>query len=342
MSKPSRYAQAGVDIDAGDRVKKRIIQLARDTFSPGVLHRDGAFGGLYSLANLNLKKPVLVSSVDGVGTKVKVATMCGDHSGIGADLVNHCIDDILTCGAQPLLFLDYYACHTLDDSILVQVVEGMSAACKAAGVSLIGGETAQMSDVYAKNEYDLAGTIIGVVDEDDIIDGQSIQPGDALFALPSSGLHTNGYTLARKVLFDEAGVHIDETPEGFSQPLGKTLIKPHRCYLPEFHHVKDHVSIKGIAHITGGGFEGNIPRVLPDGCCARVDAAAWTPPAVFQLMQEKGSISRDEMYKVFNMGIGLIFIVSPCDAVKLSTLLPEGCKIGEIETGDGVKMNFES
>ncbi|MDP8243993.1 MAG: phosphoribosylformylglycinamidine cyclo-ligase [Candidatus Hinthialibacter antarcticus] len=341
MAEPSRYAQAGVDIDAGDRVKKRIIQLARDTFTPGVLHRDGAFGGLYSLANLNLKKPVLVSSVDGVGTKVKVATMCGDHSGIGADLVNHCIDDILTCGAQPLLFLDYYACHTLDDSVLVQVVEGMSAACKAAGVSLIGGETAQMSDVYAKDEYDLAGTIIGVVDEDDIIDGQSIKPGDVMFGLPSSGLHTNGYTLARKVLFDEAGLQVDDTPDGFTKSLGKTLIEPHRCYLPEFNAVKGSVKIKGIAHITGGGFEGNVPRVLPDGCAARVDASAWTPPAVFQLMQEKGAVSRDEMYKVFNMGIGLIFIVSPCDAVKLATKLPQGCKIGEIEPGDGVRMNFE-
>lgn len=340
MSQSSRYAQAGVDIDAGDRVKTRIAELVRGTFSPRVLHRDGAFGGLFSLGDLGLKKPVLVSSVDGVGTKVKVASACGSHRGIGADLVNHCIDDILVCGARPLYFLDYYACHTLDNDVLLQVVEGMTDACKAAGMSLIGGETAQMTDVYAPGEYDLAGTIVGAVDEDEIIDGQGIQPGDVLYGLPSSGLHTNGYTLARKVLLDEARLDLGSDPGELTAPLGEALLAPHRSYLSEFAAIRESVTIKGMAHITGGGFKGNISRVLPDGCQAIVETASWETPALFRLIQSHGEISDEEMYRVFNMGIGFIFIVSPSDADILAARLPEGQRIGAVQPGDGVIVKF--
>ncbi|MBI1390840.1 MAG: phosphoribosylformylglycinamidine cyclo-ligase [bacterium] len=340
MTESSRYAQAGVDIDAGDRVKKRIAELCRNTFTPRVLHRDGAFGGMFSLDDLKMKSPVLVSSVDGVGTKVKVASAHGQHRGIGMDLVNHCIDDLLCCGARPLMFLDYFACHKLDNNVLLQLVEGMSDACRAAGMSLIGGETAQMSDVYAPGEYDLAGTIIGAVERDGVLDGKSIQPGDVLFGLPSSGLHTNGYTLARKILLEEAGLDLSSTPDGLGRPLGDVLLEPHRSYLAEFDKASAAVTIKGVAHITGGGFEGNINRILPEGCGARVNAGAWTPPPLFMLMQTLGKVNPNEMYRVFNMGIGLILIVSEKDGDTLRSLFEEGVIAGEVIAGDRVTVEI--
>jgi phosphoribosylformylglycinamidine cyclo-ligase len=337
MNEKSRYAQAGVDIYAGDQVKKRMGDLVYQTHTPNVLHKEGAFGGLFSLCNLQEENPVLVSSVDGVGTKVKIASEANSHIGIGKDLVNHCIDDILTCGARPLFFLDYFACEKLDNNVVLQVIEGMSVACKEAGVALIGGETAQMSDVYAPGEYDLAGTIVGVVDESRILDGRAISPGDKIVGLPSTGLHTNGYTLARKVLFEESGYTVHDKPAGFDCTLGEALLAPHRSYLPEFNRVKDKVTIKGIAHITGGGFKGNIPRILPDHCQAVIDTHAWQPPILFRCIEEKGNITKEEMYQVFNMGIGIVFIVEK-DVTILEQEWPDAIRIGEITDGSGVAL----
>lgn len=338
MTESSRYAQAGVDIDAGDRVKKRIAELARTTHNPRVLHKDGAFGALFSIQQLGMEHPILVSSVDGVGTKVKVAIAYGQHRGIGEDIVNHCIDDILTSGAKPLFFLDYFACGKQNDEVVLQLIEGMSHACKQANMALIGGETAQMGDLYAPDEYDLAGTIVGVVDERHIIDGRSIEPGDIILALPSSGLHTNGYTLARKVLLEEAGLNLHDTPIGLENPLGAELLIPHRSYLSDIEMLRKHIVIKGISHITGGGFEGNIPRILPGGCCARIDCRAWTPLTIFQLIQKYGLITDDEMYRVFNMGIGLVMICSAEEALQAQSILPEAIRIGEIIHGQGVQL----
>ncbi|MBN2329842.1 MAG: phosphoribosylformylglycinamidine cyclo-ligase, partial [Candidatus Omnitrophica bacterium] len=325
---------------AGDRIKKRIAQAIGRTHSERVLHKEGAFGALFSLAGISMNKPVLVSSVDGVGTKVKLAVATGRHTGIGRDLVNHSINDILTCGARPLFFLDYFACAKQDDNVVLQLIEGMSDACKEAGMALIGGETAQMPDVYAPDEYDLAACIVGIVDEDQIIDGRSIQPGDVLVGIPSSGLHTNGYTLARKVLLDEKHYKLDETLPGFQQSLGEALLTPHRSYLSEVMNVREKIQIRGIAHITGGGFEGNISRILPDGCQADIDASTWKRLPIFDLIQEAGSISDQEMHRVFNMGVGLVIIVRPDEAQPLCSLIPGSVCIGEITAGSGVKLTY--
>lgn len=338
MNEKSRYAQAGVDIQAGDQVKKRIGELVKTTHTADVLHKDGAFGGLFSVLNLPEKNPVLVSSVDGVGTKVKIANEMGYHAGIGKDLVNHCVDDILTCGARPLFFLDYFACEKLNNQIVLQLIEGMSEACREAGMALIGGETAQMSDVYAPGEYDLAGTIVGVVSSDGIIDGRSIKPGDAIIGLPSSGLHTNGYTLARKVLFEESGYSPNNIPEGWECSVGEALLAPHRSYLKEYLAVKDSVQIKGIAHITGGGFKGNICRILPDQTQAVIDTTTWVPSPLFQLIEQKGNINKEEMYQVFNMGIGIVFIVEKQDAETLLKSWPASVPVGWVESGEGVRL----
>ncbi len=340
MNASSRYAEAGVDIIAGDRVKKRIAQTIARTHSPRVLHKEGAFGALFSLSGIAMNKPVLVSSVDGVGTKVKLAVATGKHRGIGHDLVNHSIDDILTCGAQPLFFLDYFACAKQDDAVVLQLIEGMSEACQAVGMALIGGETAQMSDVYAPEEYDLAACIVGIVDEEKIIDGRSILPGDKIVGLPSTGLHTNGYTLARKVLLDEKKYSLDETLPSLQKSLGDTLLAPHRSYLNEVNRIRESVAIRGIAHITGGGFEGNINRILPDGCLARIDTKTWKPLPIFDLIQRAGNVSNEEMYRVFNMGIGLVILVRPDELNRVCEQLPECVCIGEIVEGTGVQLSW--
>lgn len=338
MNEQTRYAKAGVDIEAGDRLKKRLIELTQQTHNEHVIHKSGAFGGLYSLKGLNVENPVLVSSVDGVGTKTKIACATGHHKGIGIDIVNHCINDILTCGAEPLFFLDYFACGKQNDDVVMQLIEGMSEACKKAGMALIGGETAQMPDIYAENEYDLAGTIVGVVDQEKMIDGRDIQPGDMIFALPSSGLHTNGYTLARKVLLEEHGLKLDEKPKNMTKTLGEALLAPHRSYLDEIREVRSHVNIKGIAHITGGSFEGNISRILPDGCKADIYPVRWQPPSIFYLIQELGNISKTEMYQVFNMGMGIAFVVGMDDRETIKDVCWEADMIGQIVEGSGVEL----
>ena len=317
------YADAGVDITAGDRAKQRIKMLARKTFNKQVLSEIGGFGGLFALDLKKFPDPVLVSSTDGVGTKLKVAFELGIHHTVGADLVNHSVNDIAVQGATPLFFLDYVATGRLEDDVVETVVRGISEACKANGWALIGGETAQMPGFYADGEYDLAGTIVGCVDRPNIITGAAIEPGDVLVGIPSHGLHTNGYSLARKLLFETAGYTAEHYVNELKDKTGAALMRTHRSYLSI---VKKLTAggpgtpdqpglVRGLAHITGGGITENLPRILPRGLDAVVDLAGWEVPPLFTHMQQIGNVAQDEMYRTFNMGIGLIAVV-PADQVK--------------------------
>ncbi len=309
------YKASGVDIDAGNETVRRIRALARGTFTGGVLSDIGSFGGLFRLDRDRYREPVLVSSADGVGTKLRVAFMTGRHDTIGGDLVNHCVNDILVQGAEPLFFLDYLATGRLSPAVAEQVVAGVARGCRENGCALIGGETAEMPGFYADGEYDIAGFIVGVVDRAKIIDGRAIEAGDALIALPSVGLHTNGYSLARQVFFETARM----TPDTFAPELGTTvgeaLLAPHRSYLGAVRPLLARGIVKGLAHITGGGITENLPRVLPEGCAAEIDLASWTVPPVFALIQRLGGVADNEMRRAFNMGVGLIVVCSPEDAV---------------------------
>ena len=335
------YRQSGVDIDAGNETVRRIKSLARSTFTPGVLSEIGSFGGLFRLDRDRYREPVLVSSADGVGTKLKVAFMTGKHDTIGGDLVNHCVNDILVQGAEPLFFLDYLATGRLLPAIAEQVIAGIARGCRENGCALIGGETAEMPGFYADGEYDVAGFIVGIVDRERIIDGRAITPGDALIGLPSAGLHTNGYSLARRVLFEVAGL----APESYLAELGTTvgdsLLAPHRSYLPVLKPLLAATGVvKGMAHITGGGITDNLPRVLPDGCAAAIDRGAWAVPPVFRLLQDRGGIAIDEMFRAFNMGIGMIVVCADADVNRvLRTLVEqsdaEAAVIGRVERGGG-------
>ncbi len=334
------YRQSGVDIDAGNETVRRIKSLARRTFTPGVLSEIGSFGGLFKLDCGAYVEPVLVSSADGVGTKLKVAFMTGRHDTVGADLVNHCVNDVLVQGAVPLFFLDYLATGRLSPDVAEQVIAGVARGCRENGCALIGGETAEMPGFYADGEYDIAGFIVGVVDRARVVDGRTIGPGDALIALPSAGLHTNGYSLARRVLFDEAGYE----PETFVRELGCTvgeaLLAPHRSYLRTVTPLLDGGYVKGLAHITGGGITENLPRALPQqGCAVNVDLRSWTVPPVFRLLEERGAIARPEMFRAFNMGVGLVVICGAGDvAVVLEALADAGeshaWRLGAVVPGD--------
>jgi phosphoribosylformylglycinamidine cyclo-ligase len=332
------YAQAGVDIKAADKAKELIKRLARSASRPEVLTDIGLFGGMFQLKGYH--EPVLVSSVDGVGTKLKIALLLNKHDTVGIDLVNHCVNDIFTCGASPLFFLDYVAMGKLIPERVESIVSGIAQACKNVGCALIGGETAEMPGIYHGDDYDLVGFIVGVVEKADRLSGNSIAPGDILLGLPSSGLHTNGYSLVRKV-FD-----IDRDPSSLQvaytelkRNLGEELIEPHRCYYPKLKPVLS--MIKGLAHITGGGFEGNIPRILPQGLAVQISKDAWQVPPIFKLIQEKGRIEETEMYQVFNMGIGMVIICSQQQATELSAALPEAKKIGKvIESADVKKITI--
>ncbi len=304
------YRQAGVDIDAGNETVRRIKSLARSTFIPGVLSEIGSFGGLFALDREHTKEPVLVSSADGVGTKLKVAFMTGKHDTVGADLVNHCVNDILVQGAKPLFFFDYLATGKLSPEVAEQIVTGMARACRDNGCALLGGETAEMPGFYAAGEYDIAGFIVGLVERSRIIDGRSVGPGDRLVALPSTGLHTNGYSLARRIVFDEAGMRPDTFVPALGTTIGAALLAEHRSYLRAVTPLLNAGDVKGMAHITGGGITENLPRTLPEGCEAVIDTDAWQIPPLFRLLQERGGIAPDEMFRAFNMGIGLILIVS--------------------------------
>ena len=332
------YKQSGVDIDAGNEVVRRIRSLAKRTFTPGVLSEIGSFGGLFSLASAGLADPVLVASADGVGTKLRVAFMTGIHNTVGRDLVNHCVNDILVQGAEPLFFLDYLATGRLDPVVAAEVVGGIAGACRENGCALLGGETAEMPGFYADGEYDIAGFIVGIVERSRVIDGRSIVPGDVLIGLPSAGLHTNGYSLARRVLFETTGWTADTVVPELGATLGDALLAPHRSYLPLVRPLLPRQTLKGLAHITGGGITENLPRVLPEGCSAEIDLRAWRVPALFQLLQERGQIPRDEMFRAFNMGIGLVLVCAPGETERIINTLarngePHAVRIGFVVSG---------
>ena len=320
------YRQAGVDIEAGNEVVRRIKTLARSTFTPGVLSEIGSFGGLFQLNERGFSDPVLVSSADGVGTKLRLAFMTGVHSSIGRDLVNHCVNDILVQGAEPLFFFDYLATGRLDPDVAVQIVEGLAAACRENGCALLGGETAEMPGFYSDGEYDVAGFIVGVVERDRLIDGRTISPGDALIGVASSGLHTNGYSLARRIAFEHAGLRHDAYVQELGTTIGDALLVPHRSYLPLIRPLLRERVIKGMAHITGGGITDNLPRILPEGLHAEIDRRAWTVPPVFRWLQARGEVPEDDMLRTFNMGIGLIIA---CAADAAPTVLEALTATGE-------------
>ena len=329
--KQKAYAAAGVDVDLGNSVKKGIHALVQGTHGPEVLGKIGGFGGLFQPDFRGLKTPVLVSSVDGVGTKLKIAFATGCHDTIGQDLVNHCINDIAVIGARPLFFLDYIGGEKLDPLVFRQILRGFAKACRAGGCALIGGETAQMPGMYQSGEYDVAGTIVGVVDRPKMLDGSKIKPGDVLIGLRGNGLHTNGYSLARKVLLEQLRLPLDQPAPGMKSPLGKELLRIHPNYQPLMASLPLGL-LHGAAHITGGGLLDNIPRVLPEGCRATIRRAAWKVPAIFELIQKEGGIPLAEMDQVFNMGIGMVLIV-PSKRAQEALALTHGLLIGEITHG---------
>jgi phosphoribosylformylglycinamidine cyclo-ligase len=307
----SSYRDAGVDIDKANIAKKRIKTLARRTFTKGVLTEIGGFGGLFALdKSKRIFQPVLVSSVDGVGTKLKVAFATGVHHTVGRDLVAHCVNDIIVQGATPLFFMDYIATGRMVPEIIAKVVEGVAAGCREAGCALLGGETAEMPGFYQDGEYDLAGFIVGVVEKSKILDGSSIRPGDVILGLPSAGLHTNGYSLARKLLLERSGYNVETRLPGLKKPIGETLLAPHLNYLPVIKPLLDRGCVKGLAHITGGGLSENIPRVLPSGSAAVIRIGTWPGLPIFGILQKLGRIDEQEMLRTFNMGIGMVVIVS--------------------------------
>jgi len=331
------YRDAGVDIDRADAAKKRIKALARQTFTPEVASEIGTFGGLFRLKRERTAQPILVSSVDGVGTKLKIAFATGVHHTVGRDLVAHCVNDILVQGAAPLFFMDYIATHRMEPEVIARVVEGIAAGCRESECALLGGETAEMPGFYSSGEYDLAGFIVGLVDQSQLLDGQRIRPGDAILGLASTGLHTNGYSLARKLLFDVGGYEVGSRLPQLSLPVGEELLRPHRNYLSLLKPLLDQGRLNGLAHITGGGLTDNIPRILPGGCSAHIQLKSWPEPPIFGLLQELGRIDEAEMLRTFNMGIGMALIVSPGEVSKVEENLARSgeplYRIGEIRSG---------
>lgn len=310
MSVPAiRYADAGVDRDRAARVKQRIARLARRTFTPGVLTEIGGFGALYALERGRWRQPVLVSSVDSVGTKLKVAAAVGAHDVVGADIVHHCVNDIAVQGARPLFFLDYLASSRLDPKVMNQAAAGMARACRALGVALIGGETAELPGLYASGEYDLVGFVLGVVERRKILDGGRVRPGHRLIGLASTGLHTNGYSLARRLLFQVAGFRVGSYVPELKNTVGDELLRPHWCYYPLMKPLLERDWLSAAAHITGGGMTENIPRVLPAGCRAEIQLGRWPVPPLFRLLERLGELPADEMLRTFNMGIGMVLMV---------------------------------
>jgi len=339
VKKKSSYASAGVDVALGNEVKSGIGALVRPTHGAEVLGGIGGFGGLFrpDFKKRGVKDPVLVTSVDGVGTKLKIAFATDRHDTIGADLVNHCVNDIAVTGARPLFFLDYIAAAKLDPNVLRQIITGLSRACKEAGCALSGGETAQMPGLYAKGEYDLAGSITGLVDRKDLLDGSRVKVGDALIGLPSNGLHTNGYSLARKVLFDLLGLKLTDRPAGLGTTLAEELLKVHRSYLPAFKKISmmKKAPLHAAAHITGGGLIDNLPRILPEKCDAVIDPRSWKVPAIFGIIGRGGNVDPLEMYQVFNMGIGMVLVVPGKESNRIAKSLG-GTIIGSVTKGSGI------
>jgi phosphoribosylformylglycinamidine cyclo-ligase len=327
------YARAGVDVDLGNKLKRRIHSLVRGTRGLEVLGKIGGFGGLFAPNFGGMREPVLVASVDGVGTKLKIAFAADKHDTVGADLVNHCINDIAVLGARPLFFLDYIGAGKLDPRVFAQLLRGFSRACRAGKCALIGGETAQMPGMYRPSEYDLAGCIVGVVDREKIIDGHRIRPGDVVLGLESNGLHTNGYSLVRRILFQKLRLKLSSRISGVRGTLGEELLRVHKNYQPLLAKVR-HGIIHGLAHITGGGLVDNLPRIVPKNCDAVIETNSWQAPPIFEFLRERGNIDRAEMYQVFNMGIGMVAIVSARDVLKTKTIL-RAKVIGQIEKGNG-------
>src|SRR5215813_7507524 len=339
-----KYAEAGVDIAVADAAKQRIRHHASRTFTKGVLGGIGGFGALFSLDKTKYTDPVLVSSADGVGTKLKVAMATGVHSTVGGDLVNHCVNDILVQGAEPLFFLDYLALGKMDPHIVEQLVDGMSRACRKAGCALIGGETAELPGFYPPGEYDLAGFIVGAVERKNLLTGKGVKPGDTLLALPSAGLHTNGYSLARKLVFEVAKLKPETYVAEVGNKIGAELLKPHLCYAPAAKNLLAKGWVSALAHITGGGIPGNLPRVLPSGVKAIIDLDAWPIPTIFKYLAKLGEIDSDELLQSFNMGVGMIVIV-PAAFVKeaeadLKRRREKFFRIGRIERGDTGKARL--
>jgi len=336
------YRDAGVDIAAADAAKARIRRLARGTFNAAVLSDIGSFGGMFRPDLSRYAEPVLVASTDSVGTKVKVAAAAGVHDTVGQDIVNHCVNDILVQGAVPLFFLDYLALARMDPERVEAIVSGLARACSEAGCPLIGGETAEMPDLYAEGDYDLAGFIVGVVERARALTGERVRAGDHLLGLPSSGLHTNGYTLARRVLFERLGLDLHATVPELGSTLVQALLAPHRSYLAVLEPLLERDKIAALAHITGGGFQGNLPRVLPPGLGARIRLDAWTPPPLFRLIQRGGAVPVDEMYRTFNMGIGMVAFVSPADLHEVEHSLDRrgerSVLMGSVVEGEGVLL----
>ncbi|MBU8932941.1 MAG: phosphoribosylformylglycinamidine cyclo-ligase [candidate division Zixibacteria bacterium] len=334
------YAESGVNIAAGDEAVERIKTLARATFNPQVLSDIGAFGGLFKPDISGLKKPVLVASTDSVGTKLKLAFMTSIHNTVGEDLVNHCVNDILVQGARPLFFLDYIGVGHLEPEAMAELVSGVSRGCVSTGTALLGGETAELPGLYKHGEYDLVGFIVGMVDERKIIDGKSITPGDVCLGLPSNGLHTNGYTMARKVAFEIAGLKPDDHVEELGTTIADALMKVHICYASVIHKLMDKHPIKGLAHITGGGIAGNLNRVLPDNCDAEINKQSWPVPPIFDFLKERGNIDPDDIYSAFNMGIGFVLVVeeSKADAIAadLTGMGETVYRIGRIVNGNRI------
>ena len=329
MTRESAYADAGVDIDAGNRAVELMTEAVRSTYGPEVLWGIGAFGGLFDAGHLKeMRAPVLVGSTDSVGTKTVIALALGSCETLGWDIVNHCVNDILVQGAEPLFFLDYIAMPVLNPETVAAIVSGIAGACREAGCAILGGETAELPGVYAPDQIDLAGAIVGLVERDQIIDGSTIVPGDVLVGLPSSGLHTNGFSLVRRIFGRESYSLYSET---LGRSLGEALIEPHRSYLPHVRAMRQVATIKGLAHVTGGGFVDNIPRILPGNTAVVVDCGAWRLPPLFELIEREGEVDHREMYRVFNMGIGMVVVLAPdqVDAA-LSALTDAAWVIGEV------------
>jgi phosphoribosylformylglycinamidine cyclo-ligase len=334
MSQSISYADAGVSIDNANRAVARIREFARSTFNDRTLTEIGSFGGMFSGAFPGMAEPILVASADGVGTKLKLAFETGTHNTVGADLVNHCVNDILVQGARPLFFLDYFATGKLEPDVTASVVEGMATACRENGCVLLGGETAEMPDFYPPGEYDLAGFIVGVVDKQKVIDGKNIKPGDVVLGIPSNGLQTNGYSLARKLFFEVGGYKSDTYLDELGSTVGEALLKTHQSFLRSLEGLLDSGLIKGLAHITCGGFLENIPRILPENVSVEIKRGTWPELPVFSVMQKLGNVDEQEMFRTFNMGIGMIVITSEADKETVMSHLAEVYEIGKIAGGD--------
>ncbi len=338
------YRDAGVDIDAADQGLQRAKESIRRTFDDNVLCDIGTFGAMYRFDPGGMEEPVLVSSVDGVGTKLKIAFLMNKHDTVGVDLVSHCVNDILVQGARPMFFLDYLAFGKIDPAVVEAVISGVANGCRFAGCSLVGGETAEMPDMYRPGEYDIAGTVVGVVDRKKIVDGATIEEGDVIIGLQSSGLHTNGYSLARKICFEAAGLGVHDPMPGVGRSVGDALLEPHKSYARVIQVLLRIVTIRGMAHITGGGITENLPRVLPKGLGARIDLATWTMPPVFRFLQEAGGVEQSEMLRTFNCGQGYLVVVPEAQEAKAMDVLMQSLEppavIGRVIKDEAGRVHY--